>query len=156
MTTIHVYVLLGLLAAIAVLLGIIAWRLRHGAVELSMMAGIEEAMERLGQQTQHYTKVNAVLALVERFRENPKSLDRLPLYSRQVVAAAQFSWVNSLGSQIETVHEQLTNARDKEARGNYASREGETERLHKLSIALRAELAAAHRAVLESGNIHAY
>jgi len=75
-----------------------------------IVAAIDQATENLSQSVQHYTHVNAVLALTETFTDQPELLDRLSGYSKQVVAAALMYRVNELGEDLRVAQDSLSYA----------------------------------------------
>ena len=137
-------IVIALLALIAVLLGVLAgmiWRR-----EYSSRASVEiyEALEVLDSNVRHHVQVNAVLALLDQFQEQPELMSNLAEYSRREVAAALFYRVNSLGADLQLAQDRLSHWNQEDAR--YRHYEQEVVETQARVDRIKAELEAAHQA----------
>ena len=155
MSQIQAYAVIGFLAVITTAIALLIWAVRKPAQPTNTIATeIIEATVRLGQEVQHHVEVNAVLALVEDFHNNPQLLANLSEYSQQVLGAALLLRVNALGNDIQVTAGCLSSARNDMAHGYY----GADKRAARLSADLTElyeELDAANRAVRQLGGLRA-
>lgn len=145
--------LLSSLAVVAVVtivitLMVIAHRLRNlGSYRLE--GTIDQAVARLGQATQHYVEVNAILALVDQFEERPELMTRLGEYSRQVVAACILQQLNTVSSTIKAVHiKRSTYEKNRASFGGYVT---DINRCNEELKRLKGELTALEKAAEQYG-----
>jgi hypothetical protein len=103
LTEVQGYVIIGLLAVGVIVLLMQLARSRSNRADVAAAREIDQAIERLGEATQHHVQVNAVLALTEQFQQRPELINRLGEYSRQVVAAAIMTRINGIANDIKVV-----------------------------------------------------
>lgn len=135
----------GLLAFIATTLVIIAVKVGSRRYGHHYALEINEAIARLGEATQHYTTVNAVLALTEQFQERPELMEKLTEYSRQVVAAALLTRANGIANDIKVVQRELS--QDERNLAQYGTHYQQDVRRNRTRLAeLQLDLDAVHAA----------
>lgn len=127
---------------ILVTLVVIARNLRDTSGQ-RIARSIDDAVERLGTATRHFTEVNAVLALTEQFQDRPDLVAKLNEYSRQTVAAALMTRINGVASDIKTVQSELAHDRKMVAQ-SYTSHQADVNRNEQMLLHLEQELTRLH------------
>ena len=108
-----------------------------------MAKSIDDAIERLGAATRHFTEVNAVLALTEQFQDRPELMQRLSEFSSQTIAAALMVRINGVASDIKMAQAQLSRHR-KGALDGYSTYPAAVARDEQMLQHLHQELDALH------------
>lgn len=140
----------GLLFVIALCLVALLRKQWTNQVDVQLSAGIDEAITRLGQATQHYVDVNAVVAMVRQLDEHPDALELIKSYPESVRAAAWLHCINTLGSSLQEAQSQL--AQKNKMRGQFGGTwEGDVKRAQRYVDDIRAKLDAAVSASGHSG-----
>lgn len=108
-----------------------------------MAKSIDDAIERLGNATRHYTEIQAILALTEQFQDRPDLMQQLSEFSSQTVAAALMVRINGVSNDIKMAQAQLSNHRKGVLEG-YSTYPAAVKRDEQMLLGLEQELARLH------------
>jgi hypothetical protein len=99
-----------LLVVIAILLAVVAIAV-VSALRGGLALKLDDATRHLREAASHYGDVNAVAEMVRQLRSDPKLMEDLAAYPRQVVMAALVHRVNTIGRDLEAAESELSRKR---------------------------------------------
>lgn len=107
MTSVQIYLGLGLLAVVAGLLAWQVWHQRYNYLVIKLERAADAALERLKSATNHHVEVAGAVAYLDRLRARPELIANLGEYSRQALAASLMQRLAIVGKTIEEVQSAL-------------------------------------------------